>query len=87
MKSHGRRPILNEKRQLRLDGNKYTPGPGEYQKPSDFGHYDKMDSRIRPKTARNWLNLKDYVYHSYHKNPQNSINGNKKEAYIQCMIL
>lgn len=28
MKSNGRRQILNERRQLRLDGNKYTPGPG-----------------------------------------------------------
>lgn len=53
MKSNGRRPILNEKRQLRLDGNRYTPGPGEYQKPSDFGHYDKPAPLERPKTARN----------------------------------
>lgn len=39
MKSSGRRPILNDKRELFLAGNKYTPGPGNYQKPSDFGHY------------------------------------------------
>lgn len=52
MKSHGRRAILNEKRQLRLDGNKETPGPGVYKKPSDFGHYDRPNKAIRPQTAR-----------------------------------
>jgi len=46
MKSSGRRSILNQKRELVLAGNKDTPGPGEYQKPSDFGHYgSKIDSK------------------------------------------
>ena len=53
MKGSGRRQILNERRQLQMAGNKYTPGPGEYTKPSDFGHYDIPAALERPKTARN----------------------------------
>ena len=53
MKGSGRRQILNERRQLYMAGNKYTPGPGEYTKPSDFGHYEKPAPLERPKTARN----------------------------------
>ena len=30
MKSNGRRSILNQRRDLALKGNKYTPGPGTY---------------------------------------------------------
>lgn len=38
-RSDGRRSFMFDKRELRLDGNKYTPGPGYYRMPSDFGHY------------------------------------------------
>ena len=40
MKGSGRRTILDGKRQLKVDGNKETPGPGTYRAPSDFGHYE-----------------------------------------------
>lgn len=40
-RSDGRRPFLQDKRELMLDGNRYTPGPGYYRMPSDFGHYEK----------------------------------------------
>ncbi len=39
MRGSGRRAIMNEKRELKMAGNKYTPGPGSYRQPSDFGHY------------------------------------------------
>ena len=52
MKGSGRRQILQQKRELQLVGNKETPGPGSYKKPSDFGHYDAPAPLQRPKTAR-----------------------------------
>ena len=49
MKGSGKRAILHGKRDLKVEGNKETPGPGTYRSPSDFGHYEKP---IRPSTAR-----------------------------------
>ena len=49
MKSSGRRTFLNGRRNLKLTGNKETPGPGSYRVPSDFGHYETIE---RPATAR-----------------------------------
>ena len=49
MKGSGRRAILGGRRDLKMEGNRETPGPGTYRAPSDFGHYE--DS-IRPSTAR-----------------------------------
>jgi len=51
-RSDGQRPFLQDKRELKLEGNRYTPGPGNYRMPSDFGHYDKpmmetLDASIR----------------------------------------
>lgn len=62
-RSDGQRPFLQDKRELRLDGNRYTPGPGYYRMPSDFGHYEKQNLETidanaksvrskRPMTAR-----------------------------------
>jgi hypothetical protein len=34
MKGSGRRAILNGRRDLKLEGNKETPGPGTYRNPS-----------------------------------------------------
>ena len=54
MKGSGRRQILNQKRELQLTSVTIdTPGPGAYQKPSDFGHYNKPAPLDRPMTARN----------------------------------
>ena len=53
MKGSGRRQILNQKRELQLTAVHIdTPGPGTYQKPSDFGHYDRPAPLGRPKTTR-----------------------------------
>jgi len=41
MKGSGRRSFLNGRRNLKLDGNRETPGPGSYRQPSDFGHYEQ----------------------------------------------
>ncbi len=49
MRGSGRRAILNEKRELKMEGNKESPGPGSYRQPSDFGHYE---AKQRPRTAR-----------------------------------
>jgi hypothetical protein len=38
-RSAGKRVFSHDKRELKMDGNRYTPGPGSYRKPSDFGHY------------------------------------------------
>jgi hypothetical protein len=54
MKGSGRRQILNQKRELQLTSvTIVTPGPGAYQKFSDFGHYNKPAPLGRPRTARN----------------------------------
>lgn len=39
-RSDGRRSFMNDKRELVLEGVRYTPGPGYYRMPSDFGHYE-----------------------------------------------
>lgn len=41
MKSSGRRSFLAGKRNIKLDGNRETPGPGYYRLPSEFGHYEQ----------------------------------------------
>ena len=66
-KSAGKRCFMEGRRQSFIDlteKNDFTPGPGSYRAPSDFGHYDSNKDRQQRQTKSMMLTKKDKIARS-----------------------
>ena len=66
-KSTGKRTFMDGRRQSFIDlteKHDFTPGPGSYRAPSDFGHYDCSKERKQRLTKSMMLTKKDKITRS-----------------------